>query len=53
MTVQAGQVDRELAERADPLLRLLTFAIVRRDPAMSRRLRIAALDGLATLVEPA
>jgi hypothetical protein len=53
MTVQAGPVDRELAERADPLLQLLTFAIVCRNPETSRRLRIAALDELATLVESA
>jgi anti-anti-sigma factor len=87
----AGPVDRELAERADPLLRLLTFehdgriaidvsgvdavngallglllrasrrlawrnrqlTIVCRDHETSRRLRIAGLDELATLVESA
>jgi anti-anti-sigma factor len=87
----AGPVDRELADRADPLLQLATFehdgaiaidvsavdavngallglllrasrrlawrnrqlVIVCRDPEMSRRLRIAGLDELASLVESA
>jgi anti-anti-sigma regulatory factor len=87
----AGPVDRELPERTDPLLQLVTFEhdgpiaidvsgvdavngallglllrasrrlawrnrqliIVCRDPEASRRLRIAALDELATLVESA
>jgi anti-anti-sigma regulatory factor len=87
----AGPVDRELAERAIPLLQLLTsehggpiaidvssvdavngallgpllrasrrlawrnrqLTIVCRDPEISRGLRIAGLDELATLVESA
>jgi anti-anti-sigma factor len=87
----AGPVDRELVERADPLLQLVTFErdgpiaidvsgvdevtgallglllratrrlgwrnrqliIACRDPETSRRLRIAGLDELATLVESA